>query len=393
MVKPMPPQHKPHDPRVDRAALIPAYVISYTDSAFTMPHAVVSPDEPVFDPDAFTFVGKEMDGLESRRHRAIALLDGPAGPGFRYDPNAHNQICIGFARRSRVHTLEISTEWFTGNQVKEVTVYLCDRGTGSETCLLNREPLEPDHKHFFAVADEAATDLRIDCYPDGGISRIRCYGAAAEQLPTRDNVLADARISHVSNTHYGTPADALAGARQVAYMFGWESGRSGFGEQALFTLSCPCTIEDIAVDSYRHVLNTPLCCYAFGFAGTDEQLANALARAPVWKVRFASGREIVPDNLREYIEGKRYLDDNGGVYEPFTIALQHAPDSPWRPMIVHMPLTADALNRFENLDERGPFTHILFLHFPNGGIHGLRMHGVRHPESSVHGESGRSSSS
>lgn len=371
-------QQKPVDPRVDRSALIPAYVISYSDSAFSLPHAVVSPDEPVFDPDAFTFVGKEMDGLESRRHRAITALADPATPGFRYDPCAHNTIRIGLSRRSRVHKLEISTEWFTGNQVQEVTVALIDAATGQETRLLERAPLEPDRKHFFPVEDTVATEVCIECYPDGGIARIRCYGQPAEALPAPVNILSDAHISHVSNTHYGTPADALAGRRAVNYMFGWESGRSGFGERALFALSAPATVDEVVVDSYRHALNTPLACYAFGLAaGPGDDLEAALATSPTWKVVFADGSEVVPAELRAYIREKRYLADNGGRYQPFTIALHRPPDSVWRSILVHRRLRPDALERFRDLDERGPFTHILFMHFPNGGIHGLRMHGTR----------------
>lgn len=377
----MPEQRKPPDPRVDRATMLPAFVIDYSDSAFAMPHALTSADEPVFDPDAFTFVGKEMDGIESRRHRAITPLDDPSVPGFRYDPQAHNYVRVGFVQRSAVRQLEISTEWFTGNQVKEVSVFLLDRKTGEETRILEREPLSPDRKHFFAVADITATEMRIDCYPDGGIARIRGYGRPVEPESERVNILEFAHISHVSNTHYGTPADALAGGRLVAHMVGWESGRSGFGERALFHLPAPSTVEELVVDSYRHMLNTPLACYAFGLNLAPEQdgaLERAMSQAPIWKVVFADGSEVVPDELRSYIAEKRYLSDSGGSNAPFTILLHRPDGSPWRPITVHARLRADALNRFTELDERGPFTHILFMHFPNGGIHGLRMYGARH---------------
>ena len=385
-------QYKPADPRVDPSSLIPAFVISYSDSGFTLPHTVVSRAEPEFDPDAFTFIGKEMDGFESGRHWAITALPERPTPSYRYDPNAHNQIRIGFARRSQVRQLEVSTEWFTGNQVQEVSVWLIDADTGRESQLLEREPLAPDRKHFFAVADEPGTELRVDCYPDGGIARIRCYGptlggaagsvvgSAAESPAIREDLLADAGISHVSNDHYGRPADAVAGYREVAQMRGWESGRTGFGEQALFALSSPCTVEELVVDSFCHVLNTPLSCHLFGLTlapdAKPEQLEAEMRRAPCWKLVFDDGTEVIPDDLRGYMRDRRYQQVDGGGSRPFTIAL-HQPDGPWRAILGHGPLQRDTYNRFTDLAERGPFTHVLFLFFPNGGIHGLHLYGRR----------------
>jgi allantoicase len=39
------------------------------------------------------------------------------------------------------------------------------------------------------------------------------------------------------------------------------------------------------------------------------------------------------------------------------------------------PLTPDTYHRFSGLDS-GPVTHVLYMHYPHGGIHGLKVFGT-----------------
>lgn len=363
-------QHKPASPQVDRERFLPARVLDYSDSAFTVVHQVVKLEEPVFDPDAYTLMGKEMDGCESRRHRAVTAL--PDRPSFRFDPSAHNFIRVGFLHRVRVERLELSTEWFTGNQVQWARVSLLDELSGERHLLLDRTRLEPDAKHFFEVEPREGTELYVECYPDGGLARVRAYGErAAEQLPPRVNVLEGATASHASNVHYGTPEDAVAGRREVEFMRGWESGRAGFGERVLFTCPEPVTVCEVVVDTYRHVLNAPPRFYLFGTRA--EGTADALiAQAPRWLVASDEGTVVAPDDLRAYVRERRYEVDFGGD-QPFEIRLDPRDDGPWEPILVHAPLRPDAYHRFTELKATGPFDRLLVMHFPNGGIHGLQV--------------------
>ena len=88
-----------------------------------MIHAITKSEEPVFDPDAFTIVGKEMDGFESRRFRAFSSVKSET-PEMIFNPDAHDVIDLRLKNRANVFIIEISTEWFTGNQVRRASIAL-----------------------------------------------------------------------------------------------------------------------------------------------------------------------------------------------------------------------------------------------------------------------------
>ena len=63
------------------------------------------------------------------------------------------------------------------------------------------------------------------------------FGEALQDRSQPINLLESAAICSVSNAHYGHPADAIVGVREVDYMKGWESARGSFGEHAVFHLT------------------------------------------------------------------------------------------------------------------------------------------------------------
>ena len=73
---------------------------------------------------------------------------------------------------------EVDTTWFVGNAPGWVSVSLRDeRGSGEWRTLLERVPVQPDTRHRFPLPDApAATHLRLDVHPDGGLSRLRLPG-------------------------------------------------------------------------------------------------------------------------------------------------------------------------------------------------------------------------
>lgn len=350
--------------------MIPAFIRRYSDSSFAVIHNITKSDEPVFDADAFTIVGKEMDGSESRRYRAFTAVESDR-PEMIFDPDAHDVIDIRLKNRAKVFTIEISTEWFTGNQVQEVSLTLIDEVTKNQVVALTRQSLKPDQKHFFEVNGITATEARVQTYPDGGIARIRFYGQAMEPLDARENILERAKITHVSNAHFGSPLMAVQGRRQVEHMWGWESARTGYGEQALFNLDRDYMIDEIVVDTYRHTFNAAPMCSVFGAKGDPETL---MKQTPRWAIRFADGSVVTPPNLREYMANREYRNENRGN-EPFNHFLQVDEKSPWQAVIMRGMLERDTYHRFCDLKSRGPFSHLLFLYFPSGGIHGLKVFG------------------
>lgn len=345
---------------------LPAFLIGYSNSDFTLPHEVVLPDEAPDCRQQFTHMGARYSGYETPRHRATTSI----GTGFRYDHSAHHWLHIGLQQRSEVHRLKVSTKWFTGNQVRAISVFLLDELTGSRQPVLDRVPLRPDADHEFEIKGLTATECWVECYHEGGIARIQMFGkAASEQLPVRPNLLESAKISHISNDHYGNPAMAVAGVRKETHMVGWESARTGFGERALFHLQAPAVVQEIVVDTYLHRLNPPLTSHVFGLVEDDPTKIDELIKeAPRWKLVLDDGREIIPDDFKTYMLEEKFLELGA---ESFEIRL-HNSSSRWLPVLPHECLAADRYHRFRNLKCDQPITHLLYMHYPNGGIHGLK---------------------
>ncbi len=346
---------------------LPAILISYSDSAFTNPHEVVLPDEPKDCRGDFTHMGAKYWGFESQRHKATSVLADEQA--FSYDHDAHGWLLIGLKERAEIDRLTISTKWYTANQVRAVSVFLKDGMTGKKTQVLNRAPLAPDSDHEFKIPPTVATECYVECYYEGGISRINLFGAKTpEQPPTYKSLLEGAEISHISNAHYGNPAMAVSGNRGEMHMRGWESARTGCGERALFHLKKPALIEEIVVDTYLHRLNAPLTSHVFGVNGFEEAHMAALPR---WKIVTQAGKEIIPDDFQTFMLEQKYLPE-----KKFKIKLHLPEKSPWQPILPFAPLAPDTFHRFHTLEKHAPVTHVLYMHYPHGGIHGLKVLGT-----------------
>lgn len=357
--------------------IISAFLMGYSDASFTNPHEVVLPDEPKDCRGNFTHMGAKYWGFETDRHKATTI--GSDAQSFVYDHDAHHWMRIGLKQRALLDQITISTKWFTGNQVRAVSVTLIDDMTGAEVKVLDRQSLNPDSEHTFPMTPTLATEALIDCYYEGGIARVNFFGTVtAEQMPVRHNVLEGAALSHVSNEHYGTPAMAVVGNREQVHMVGWESARTGFGEQAVFHLKSPVRVEEIIVDTYMHRLNPPLSSHVFGInlpAGSD--LDAAMKLAPRWKLVFDGNHEVIPEHFPSYMLNQEYLKETDVKNNhKFSIRLHHVDNSPWKALLSFAPLAADTFHRFGKIEHDGPVTHVLYMHYPNGGVHALKIYGA-----------------
>lgn len=348
------------------SAPIPAFLISYSDSSFTNPHEAMLPDAPKECTGRFTHMGAMYWGYETPRHKATTVLPGEQALDYNHD--AHHWMLIGLKTRAEIDRIGISTRWYTGNQVRAVSVFLKDEKTGQYKQVLNREPLAPDREHEFPISPAVtATECLVECYYEGGISRVQLFGTPADPLPERKNLLEDAPISHISNVHYGDPARAVAGHRGEMHMFGWESARTGFGERALFHLRKPAVIDEVVVDTYLHRLNAPLTAHVFGIENFKEE---DIATAPRYKLVFDNGKEVVPEDFQAYMLEQKYLPERH-----FKIKTHLPEKSRWKPLLPFAALTPDTYHRFK-VEKAAPVTHILYMHYPHGGIHGLQVHGT-----------------
>ena len=114
------------------------------------------------------------DGWETRRRR---------GPGFDW-------VIVRLGAPGLVKRVEIDTNHFKGNYPESASIEGCLAPgaaldalvTVSWAELLPRTTLRPSHRHFFAKElrrTGALSHLRLNIFPDGGVSRLRIHGTVA----------------------------------------------------------------------------------------------------------------------------------------------------------------------------------------------------------------------
>jgi allantoicase len=110
------------------------------------------------------------DGWETRRRR---------GPG-------HDWTIVRLARRGVIHRVELDTDHFKGNAPGSCMLETCN--VTSEIVppgmswheLVAETSVEPDARHSWDVSSpHAATHVRLNIYPDGGVARLRLLGTAS----------------------------------------------------------------------------------------------------------------------------------------------------------------------------------------------------------------------
>ncbi len=110
------------------------------------------------------------DGWETKRRR---------GPG-------HDWSIVKLARRGEIHRVEIDTDHFKGNAPGACMLEWCDAAGDFDPekatwgTLVANSPIQPHSRHLFDVTNpHAATHVRLNIYPDGGVARLRLFGQAS----------------------------------------------------------------------------------------------------------------------------------------------------------------------------------------------------------------------
>src|SRR5713101_4276149 len=132
-------------------------VLSCSDMFFGPRHNLIMPGR-----------GRKMsDGWETRRRR---------GPG-------HDWVIVKLATEAAVRRIEIDTAHFKGNYPDTASVE-GSRDSKEWFEILPRTKMQADTRHLFR--DELTgrgplTLIRLNVFPDGGVSRLRVYGVATEE--------------------------------------------------------------------------------------------------------------------------------------------------------------------------------------------------------------------
>ena len=113
------------------------------------------------------------DGWETKRRR---------GPG-------HDWTIVRLAERSTIARVELDTDHYRGNAPGSCSLDCCDAPLATVADLSSgvawRElqaasPLQPHTRHAWScVSTTPATHVRLNIFPDGGVARLRVFGAVA----------------------------------------------------------------------------------------------------------------------------------------------------------------------------------------------------------------------
>ncbi len=153
------------------------------------------PDPRLWDGLTFDLASQEHGGLvvasSDSFYTSAALLNRPdpartMGEGWetsRRRDDGHDYAVIRLAAAGQVRQAEIDTAHFKYNASAEVALSGCagDPAPGADPAdwfpLLPRTRLQPDTRHVFPLDGSATvSSVRVDAFPDGGISRVRLTG-------------------------------------------------------------------------------------------------------------------------------------------------------------------------------------------------------------------------
>jgi allantoicase len=149
-------------------------VVAANDDFFAPKENLIKTSRPMWIEDRYTDRGKWMDGWETRRRRQ---------PG-------HDWAIVRLGLPGMIHGFVVDTAYFKGNYPESCSVDASVAEPGAEeaaledadwTEVLSRTALNGDTENSFAIApaNRRVTHVRLNIFPDGGISRLRVYGTVA----------------------------------------------------------------------------------------------------------------------------------------------------------------------------------------------------------------------
>ena len=294
-----------------------------TDDFFAAKERVIDSAAPVFIDDKYDDNGKWMDGWESRRKRT----------------EGHDYCVIRLGVPGVIHGFDIDTSHFTGNYPPQASIEVCvsDSDVPEEGWLelQAKTDLSGDAHHYLDINDDRVwTHVRLHIYPDGGIARLRIYGAVRADFTDVEGFVDLAAIENggralaCSDEHFGSMHNLNLPGRGVNMGDGWETARRrGPGNDwVILALAQAGVIERAEVDTAHFKGNYP-----------DRVLLEAAT--------FESDSEARPESTH------------------------------WKTLLPETKLKMDQQHYFEALEDLGKVSHIRMSIFPDGGVSRLRLFG------------------
>jgi allantoicase len=304
------------------------------DEFFAPKENLLAPGRGAFIPGKYTARGKWMDGWETRRRRT---------PG-------HDWCVVRLGAPGCIRGVDVDTNHFVGNFPERASIDACESVTranarslmGPRTFWVEIVPPSPllggSQNLFPVTSPDTFTHVRLKIYPDGGVARLRVYGEieAARLFSSRGLVDLAALgngglVLGASDMHFGSKDNLIMPGRSASMADGWETRRRrGPGHDWLvLKLAALGYIQRIEVDTNHYKGNYPESCSLEGCRAENVTLDHLAGEAVGW---------------REFLARTRLRAHRRQLFRP-------------------VPAPA------------GPFTHVRFKIYPDGGISRLRLHG------------------
>ncbi|AVP96263.1 allantoicase [Ahniella affigens] len=312
-------------------ARLGAQALASSDDFFADMNRMLNPDPAVFIPGKYDTHGKWMDGWESRRKRV---------PG-------HDWCVVRLAGPGTIYGLDLDTSHFTGNFPPAASIEACLLADGDEPdadtnwqVLLPASNLQGNRHHYFAVPDQGPySHLRVNLFPDGGLARLRVYGAPSFDARSQDAddlvdliaALNGGTIVAANNEHFGLAANLLLPGRGLNMGDGWETRRrrEPGNDWCIIALARPGTIESIEVDTCHFKGNFPDRCSIQATSAAGGTRESMITQSMFWPT-------LLPEQKLEMDRQHFYQDQ----------------------IIKHVPIS-----------------HVRLNIFPDGGVSRLRLRG------------------
>jgi len=304
-----------------------------SDDFFAPMENLIKPGRGVFIEDKYTDNGKWMDGWESRRKRTSG-----------------NDWCIlqlGVA--GQIEGVDIDTNFFLGNHPPHAALEACyiepedNVNVNWEnikwTEILPKSHLDAGSQNFYSIDNKKIwTHLRLQIYPDGGVARLKVYGEVRKDLSNISgnnldliSALNGGRAVLCNDMFFSHMNNLIMPGRGKDMGDGWETKRNRTPNNVdwvIVKFAQKGIIDKLLVDTKHFKGNYPDSCSILGCILEDGQS----------------------------------LDENS---------------IKWEELLPKSKLSADNEHYYkEELINRGPFTHIKLMIYPDGGISRLRVYGA-----------------
>jgi allantoicase len=248
------------------AARVGGIAILANDEFFAEKENLLKPGRGIFIADKYTDRGKWMDGWETRRRRT---------PG-------HDWCVVQLGLRGIVKQVDIDTNHFLGNHppFASLDAVCLTNGFPSDAGavealpwmpILSQSSLNPGSQNLFAItSDQTWTHVRLNIIPDGGVARLRVYGAVVpDWSKLKPGELVDlASIENggvplaCSDMFFSSMNNLVMPGRSETMGDGWETKRRrGPGyDWIILKLGRRGTIRKVEVDTNHFKGNYPDMC-------------------------------------------------------------------------------------------------------------------------------------